>query len=157
MGQEDLISGAVQKPPLPQPEQKSGISWITILIILIAVAAVAVGIYFLAKGVDKGTEEVLQTSMSQLDSAKDTKAAADLNSIDTALTMYRNQNEKYPIASSYNSMVEILDDLMSTKIEPPSDAYQYKYCSSDGSEYKLEVNQSTNISIIKGSDSCTPE
>lgn len=155
MGQEDLISGGIKQPSQPQP-QKSGINWILIFGILILVAIIVIGIYFLTKFVGKSTEQVVETSNSQLDSAKDSMAATDFNSITTAITMYQNQNNKYPLASNYSDMASQLGNLMPVKIEPPSSAYTYKYCSSDGSDFKVEVSQSNSIPMTKGNDTCSP-
>lgn len=84
------------------------------------------------------------------------KATAELKSVETYLEIYRTQNQKYPISSSYSSMTSIVEKTKITASLPdsPNQDYKYKYCSSDGLNFLLEAKNKRETITSFGTAKC---
>ncbi len=89
----------------------------------------------------------------------DARVASDLNSLQPPLEMHRGNTMKYPVTDSFSEMSSELIgvDYLDSEPQEPSSSYHYTYCSTNGSAYKLEVEQlSTKDSFTLGTDTCQP-
>ena len=93
---------------------------------------------------------------------KDLEAQVKLRTISFGLESYVDQNKgKYIVAKSYNEAIEKLVSTSALTAKPGNIQgqfqYIYKYCSSNGKDYKLEVNQQSGKTPFSiGGDSCIP-
>lgn len=75
------------------------------------------------------------------------------------------ENKIYPEAESYQALIAIyfagslnpqIDYAFLPKAVEPVDDYDYYYCSTDGTAYKLEARVKNKIIISSGNDKCIP-
>lgn len=81
------------------------------------------------------------------------KKLNELLSEDTYLT------PGYPNYTSYEVLIAILcnDEFEDSQCEPREvKGYEYKYCSTDGSDYRLEARKNNKVVVSYGHDDCTP-
>lgn len=84
--------------------------------------------------------------------ARDAQRVADINSIATALSLYHNDFNAYPIFDGYTTGTDVLSIALKdagTISTAPTDPlntgnYQYYYQSTDGTDYYLEYYLETN-------------
>jgi len=88
--------------------------------------------------------------------ARDARRANDIRQVKTALELYQNENDKYPVAgdqatpttTAWTTMSGLLTGSGSMKQVPTdptnSGNYVYKYGSADGSTYKITYTTETN-------------
>jgi len=102
---------------------------------------------------------VIEALSSARYKARDVSAQATLSSLPPVLELYRDDHYKYPVANSFSKMssMMIAEQYFATELQEPTPSYHYKYCSTNGTDYKLEVEQlTTGKPYVLGTDSCQP-
>lgn len=90
----------------------------------------------------------------------DNQAKMDLDQSQSAVSQYKDKRGKYPVAKSYQSMKDVLSKVYYNVDQlPESSGYIFKYCSSNGSDYKLEIEKLKvePSPYTLGTDSCQSE
>ena len=97
---------------------------------------------------------------STTESSGDVDARNNLSQAQTFVQEYGYEKGKYPQTKSYQTTYKIVTLAISDVVMPSGNAgdYHYKYCSTNGSNYKLEVENLGRepMHYILGTDSCTP-
>lgn len=92
--------------------------------------------------------------------AFDARVASDMRSTIPSLELYNDYNYyKYPNTNSFSEMSSILirDNFIDSELQEPKAKYHYRYCSTDGTNYRLEVEQFIKKEpFVIGSDTCQP-
>ena len=136
-----------------------GLSLIGLLIVAV------IGIFILRNNLKSATQIGTQnetengtTEGGAIGKAHETKAQADLKSVETSLIIYFNINNIYPNTSSFSDMAAELENANVMKTEPkePTQDYLYKYCSSNGTDFLLEAEYNNDIIMSIGDANCSP-
>lgn len=69
--------------------------------------------------------------------SRDNKRISDLETVRSALEIYRSENGLYPVVSSFSNMVTELTGFINQAPSDPKTGNSYYYSSSDGSTYTL--------------------
>lgn len=98
------------------------------------------------------------SSQAPITQAQKAKATTELQSVKSSLTVYYAVKSKYPVLSSYSQMISelIKAKIMDVKPGEPEENFYYKYCSSNGTNYKLEANYNDETIFNEGADNCQP-
>jgi general secretion pathway protein G len=91
--------------------------------------------------------------MGRVDDARVTKARADIQAIETALTLYRLDNGRYPPSGEgLAALTESGDYLARVSADPWGEAYRYRFPGTRGSEYDLFSLGPNGVEDASGGD-----
>ena len=174
------VPSAQQQPKESQPAPQKGEGWRTALAIILLIFLPVIGVismWFIAKWsttvklvitliyaviiipIVVLSSIVILSLGSSRGAAYDARVASDIRSLVPPLEFYKDSNLKYPVVDSFSEMSSALvgAGVIDSELQEPTTKYHYKYCSTNGSAYKLEVEQlSTKDFFILGSDTCQP-
>ncbi len=169
---DNRVDSAIPPPNLPQPSLLSKL--IPYLIVIILITGVTYLTFYLITKKKNNTKATNTTNSSNSSGylhnlavserkAKDLQAKSNLRSVATYLEYYYDKNNNYPKTNSYQLMIEqlITSQVVSSSPTAIHPGYIYKYCSSAGARWNLEVNLLDGNELYKtssndGKDSCSP-